>query len=116
MADRQQPELKFHWDSNAAQAMNGDSKSPGNPPFSVHPPLGATPSTREVFEALIEWELSSGPMDRRRRRRLAQYATQLGLSAVLTGDYMSRLQRDIPSCRSPESSLRISPESDESRL
>lgn len=115
MADQVHPKLKFHWESQRPLAAGEGSNSAFHMPFEPQPPVGAAPSTREVFEALIQWELSSGPMNRSRRCRLAQYAAQLGLSAVLAGDYISKFHARTTSRRNPDSPLRMTQTPDDTQ-
>lgn len=87
------PTLKVHLDPNTA--IEHKAPAPVSWPFRSRNPVGEKPTNREIFEALIEWELSCGPVDRWRRQRLIQYAAQLGLSAERAGAYIAQIRERL---------------------
>lgn len=50
--------------------------------------------THAVFRALISDEVRTGQMTRSRRRRIVQYASHLGLSAVQVGQMIAECRED----------------------
>ncbi|GMU38125.1 MAG: hypothetical protein KJ057_14080 [Phycisphaerae bacterium] len=57
-------------------------------PFRAPQRCGRVPGRREIFAALIDWELRHGDLNRPARRRLVQYAAQLGFSAAQAGSFI----------------------------
>ena len=50
--------------------------------------------TAEIFRGMIEWEIRSGKLTSSRRRRIIQYAAQLGLSPIDAGQLITTVCRD----------------------
>ncbi|GIK17345.1 MAG: hypothetical protein BroJett003_23090 [Planctomycetota bacterium] len=57
-------------------------------PFRAPQRCGRVPGRREIFAALIDWELRHGDLNRAARRRLVQYAAQLGFTAAQAGSFI----------------------------
>jgi hypothetical protein len=65
-----------------------DVHAAGVRPFVARECVGRIPAKRAVFAALIEWELRHSDLNRSARRRLVQYAAQLGFSGEQAGQFI----------------------------
>lgn len=74
-----------------------DGRDSANP-ASFSPPI----ETRDVFRQLIVDEIRNGRMTRARRKRIVQYAAQMGLSAVEAGRLIAACRDELLQSESAE--------------